>query len=1269
MPATNCATLAPTPSPAHDFLAGGGEMGELIRRRDWSATPIGPVESWSPALRMMVRFLLANRFPLLLWWGPDYVSIYNDPYRPVLGAKHPAALGQPVRECWSEIWHVLKPLIDTPFQGGPATWNEDIFLEINRHGFVEETHFTIAYSPVPDETVPSGIGGVLATVHEISARVVAERRVVVLRDLGTGAGDAKTAEEACAVVANTLCAHSKDIPFALLYLTDADGKRVRLAGACGVGIGEAVSPPTISLEPADGGWPVSEAMRSDEMIVVDGLAARFTQVPPGPWSEPPRTALVMSIPSNKVREPAGLMVVGVSSRLQLDQYYWDFLALVRTQVATAISNARAYEEEKRRAEALAEIDRAKTAFFSNVSHEFRTPLTLMLSPVDDSLTDTTEPLMPVHRERLELIRRNGLRLQKLVNTLLDFSRIEAGRAQATYVPTDLAALTADLASSFRSAVEKAGLRLVVDTPSLAEPVYVDEEMWEKIVLNLLSNAFKFTFDGEIAVRLRVAPAGDRITLVVRDTGTGIPAAALPHIFERFHRVSGGKSRTHEGTGIGLALVQELVKLHGGEVNVESQEGRGTTFTVTIPLGKTHLPADRIGAAPRSQTSARVEQYVAEALRWLPGAPDVPAASPSTAAPATRPRILWVDDNADMRGYVRRLLSSRYVVDTVPDGAAALAAATACPPDLVLSDVMMPGLDGFGLLRALRNNPQTSAVPVILLSARAGEESRIEGVQAGADDYLIKPFSQRELLACVEGQLRLAQQRREARAALEQRSAQFEALLNQAPLGVYLVDADFKIRQVNPVALPVFGNVPGGVVERDFNEIIHILWERPYADEVAAIFRHTLETGEPYITPERAEYRADRGIMEYYEWRLHRIPLPDGRHGVVCYFRDISAQVHARLALEENRHALQEADRRKDEFLATLSHELRNPLAPLRNALHVMRIAGQGPSELAPVRQMMERQVNHLVRLVDDLLEMSRISRGVLELRTERVDLNQIAADALEVNEPHIRSRDHEVHVALAPTPTWVRGDPLRLTQVMGNLLNNAIKYTPPGGQIWVTLERSGSDALFAVRDNGVGISAQALPRVFDLFHRGDRLGAETGLGIGLTLVQTLVQMHGGSVTAYSAGPGNGSTFTVRLPLAAASEPAVVTDRRVSRRLAPQRVLIVDDNRDGADSLHTLLCLLGAEVQVARDGPQALAAVTTYRPAVVLLDIGMPGMNGYEVAQRIRADATITQPTIVALTGWGQPEDRRRAREAGFDHHLIKPADLVALQRILDQSST
>src|SRR6185503_17966571 len=453
--------------------------------------------------------------------------------------------------------------------------------------------------------------------------------------------------------------------------------------------------------------------------------------------------------------------------------------------------------------------------------------------------------------------------------------IEAGRAQATYVPTDIAALTADLASSFRSAAEKAGLDLVVETVAPPEPVYLDREMWEKVVLNLLSNALKFTFEGGITVQ--VQPDGNRVRLSVRDTGVGIPAAELPRVFERFHRVAGSKSRTHEGTGIGLALVHELVKLHGGEVQVESSEGRGTTFTVSIPLGRDHLPAERVQTARQQQSTALgIDAFLSEAMRWLPA-----AAAPAAGAPsAARPRILWADDNADMREYVTRLLGERYDVETVGDGQAALDAARARRPDLVLSDVMMPRLDGFELLRALRSDPVTAELPVILLSARAGEESRIEGVQAGADDYLVKPFSRRELLASVDGQLRLAQLRRETGMALHQRSAQFETLLNQAPLGVYLLDADFRFRAVNPIAAPVFGAIPGGVVGRDFDEIIHILWEKPYADELVAIFRHTMETGEPYIAPERGAVRADRGVIEYYEWRLDRIPLSDGRHGVV-----------------------------------------------------------------------------------------------------------------------------------------------------------------------------------------------------------------------------------------------------------------------------------------------------------------------------------------------------------------------------------------------------
>ena len=752
-------------------------MSRRILTMDWSATPLGPMRTWSPTLHATVRLMLANRFPHILWWGPEFIQFYNDAYIPIPGTKHPKALGQRGSECWPEIWHVIGPLVETPFSGGPATWMDDIFLEVHRHGFVEETHFTIAYSPVPDDTAPNGIGGVLGTIHETTQQVIQERRLAVLGDLGTHVAGGKTAEEACVIVARVLSKHSKDIPFALIYLASADGKTAELVASTGVAPGAASAPITVSLEHDDkAGWPVASAFRAERSERVADLASRFSaDAPPGPWTDPPSHALVLPILSSGQHRVAGVLVFGISARIALDDAYAGFTELVAAQVAVAIANARAYEEERRRAEALAEIDRAKTAFFSNVSHEFRTPLTLLLGPLEEALAAGTDGTERDTREQLTVAHRNGLRLLKLVNTLLDFSRIEAGRLQATYAPVDLAAFTTDLAGTFRSAIERAGLTLRVECPPLEEPAYVDADMWEKIVLNLISNAFKHTFAGEVGVALR--RSGDRFVLEVRDTGVGIPAEQLPHLFERFYRVPNTRSRTHEGTGIGLALVQELARLHGGTVEIASEEGVGSTFTVTIPAGTGHLPPDRVTTNVRARVrSGGATSYVEEALRWLPDAPppvvpetELPLGSSNASDPTLvetrRARVLVADDNADMRGYAARLLGTRWEVEVVSDGAAALARIRERAPDLLLTDVMMPGMDGFGLLHELRADPATREMPVILLSARAGEEARVEGLEAGAHDYLLKPFSARELVARVGATLELARVRKESAAAL------------------------------------------------------------------------------------------------------------------------------------------------------------------------------------------------------------------------------------------------------------------------------------------------------------------------------------------------------------------------------------------------------------------------------------------------------------------------------------------------------------------------
>ena len=550
----------------------------------------------------------------------------------------------------------------------------------------------------------------------------------------------------------------KDLPFTLTYLFDGDQTdSPRLVCATG-SLDPIEHPSSAGTPPAWYRWPIEEALAGSGPVMIEGISKYFDR--PLLYG----SALTVLAKQGQ-KQPAGFMIAAINPFRRFAPAYAGFVDLLAGQIAASLDNARAYAEERRRAEALAEIDHAKTVFFSNVSHEFRTPLTLMLGPLED-LLGSTNGLAPTERGQLRIVHRNSLRLLKLVNSLLDFSRIESGRAVANFQLVDLAALTRDLASNFRSACDQAGLRLVIDCPSLPREAYIDRDMWEKIVLNLLSNAFKFTFEGEIRVGLRAD--GQEALLTVSDTGTGVAKSEIPRLFERFHRIEGARGRSHEGSGIGLALVLELVKMHGGYIAVESEEGKGTAFTISIPFGSAYPARVPSGGAPAASPTARATAFVEEALRWLPTLADREefasdtdlAETPPGLSESRRAKILLADDNADMRAYVARLLSVRHDVEAVADGQTALEAALERRPDLILTDIMMPRLDGFGLIKAIRDNESLRDLPIIVLSARAGEEASIEGLAAGADDYLIKPFSARELMARVEAALTLARLRGE-----------------------------------------------------------------------------------------------------------------------------------------------------------------------------------------------------------------------------------------------------------------------------------------------------------------------------------------------------------------------------------------------------------------------------------------------------------------------------------------------------------------------------
>ena len=778
------------------FLAGGGISGALIRSHNWEATPLGSPAHWPQSLRTCVRIILTSRQPMFVWWGRDLINIYNEAYIDIVGGKHPWAFGEKAQIVWNEIWEQVGPRAAACMDENRGTYDEALLLIMHRNGYPEETYYTFSYSPVPGDE--GGTAGIICANTDDTQRIVGTRELSTLKDLGKALIDCKSDRDVFGVTMSVLQMNEYDFPFAFFLRggdNDPSTYDVIHTGNC------SQEPPALTVN-GDSAFEkelreVRETRRASTVptqMVKDWCGP----VPIGAWSVEPNQTLISPVLLSGVY---GFLVIGLNPYRQLDDRYGSFFQLVLDQVTTALSNVHNLAQEKRRAEALAEIDRAKTAFFSNISHEFRTPLTLMRSPLEEVMRVNME-FPPQVNENLNIAYRNTLRLQKLVNTLLDFSKIEAGRMQATYEPVNLSALTRDLASSFRSAIEKAGMKLIVNCEDLREPVFVDIDMWEKIVLNLLSNAFKYTKKGTVTVTL--VENEDTATLSVADTGVGIPPGEKDRIFERFHRVQNTGGRSQEGTGIGLALVQELVRIQEGKIEVDSELGQGSTFTVTIPKHGKHTPL--VALMPAATATARTSEYVEEASKWTrsEGFATTITASSNGVRKKNKPLILLCDDNADMRLYIARLLAQDYDVLEAENGRVGLKIMDTVRPDLVISDIMMPEMDGFGLMKAIKGNMNTIHVPVILLSARAGEDETAEGLATGADDYIVKPFTASTLLSRVGSLLRIAAIRRET-------EMQYNNLFMQAPMAFCTLEGpEFVIRLANQYILEIWGRTASAI---------------------------------------------------------------------------------------------------------------------------------------------------------------------------------------------------------------------------------------------------------------------------------------------------------------------------------------------------------------------------------------------------------------------------------------------------------------------------
>ncbi|WWC90485.1 uncharacterized protein L201_005421 [Kwoniella dendrophila CBS 6074] len=1418
------------------FVDGYKSVHDLMNTTDWSKTSLGPQENWPQSLKTTVSLVLDYPHQCCLWWGKDLTLIYNEPYAKMMH-KHPHIFGMSGTVAWAEIWDALGPLSELALSGQPITKEDDflLFKQLPHQGtgFVEEYH---SWMWVPVLQEDGTFGGLWNATISTTSKVLAQRRVATVQEMGQKTSIARTMQEFDDGVIDILSSNARDVPFAAFYHVDiptAKDKRgsggstsvevtrdgepsgivklnVRLAGTVGIPDQHPTTPsnlnlsirtrlrstatsirhgarsPSLSIVSSMSGpplstvsldeyeqeddskslqqWPIREALSSNRLVMVEDCQSLINDFPIRVWDELPTAAVVIPIANESDDNvPSAVLILGLNLRRPFDEDYEAFI------LSSGIAAVRSYEAERQRVEELAALDRAKSLLFSNISHELRTPLTLIAGPLDDLLHETSEG---PRKENLVMARRNVRRLTRLVSTLMDVSRLEAGRLQGSFQLVNLGTMTKELADLFKSAMKQANLQYTINCDVTPRAVYVDTEHWEKVVFNIIGNAMKYTMEGFVSVRLKYT--NKEAIFTVQDSGVGIPASDITLVGERFHRVQ-SVSRSHEGTGIGLAFIKELIKLHGGVLSIHSQTAlesvdgqHGSTFSVKIPLGAQHLPSDDVQDDQIVKTTQTTygQEIIDEAMQWTRdrensnsssvdgfsevGSIETTSRSSRSLDPSTlyfkkEDTIMLVDDSNDTRRYMRSIFAPLCTVIEARDGLEALRLCEKSTPDLIISDVMMPNLDGFGLLEALKSSKELSIIPIIMLTARGGDEAKVDGLLAGADDYLGKPFNSRELVARAHMQLQLGKRRKSLEEAFEQRTLELRALTDYSPVGIFRTDDVGNFTFTNNTWHELSGYPLDEPVDRwadfiaeDSRPAMLEFWDRVLSGNDEEVWMsHDFQ----YTNGLWGQLKAIR--MERMEDKIG-----SRLKGILGCVNDITerklneeSQRLRVIEADQRRKEAEEAKRQQELLIDITSHEIRNPISSLMqiSLLDLLRYkqlvsVHEEKTSFIPTKQLLiniEEDLDALESIYQCGLAQERISNDVLSLGKIQLEMFDVEVDmtretqkVMSIFQNEARMKRINLSLILGEGLQilglkTVKTDPVRLNQIVTNLLSNAIRFTATSHVRRITLKFDVSldppleDACvmprqpllpkkladdqpiylyFAVTDTGPGMTEAELEMLFQRFSQVS-LKTHTifgGSGLGLFVCRL-----GGKIDVTSQ-KGKGSTFrffiTARTCQTSSSETGESRDLSKKSTLVKSKkkdvfqlqngkkphVLIVEDNLINQTVLSRQLRHCNITCDVASNGLEALEKIRKVSSIdaigqqpydCVLMDLEMPVMDGLTALDHVREEegaGQLKRNLVIALTGNARQGQIDEAKARGMDEVVIKPYRLDDLLQKVEE---